>query len=165
MAEVLLINVKDIVTLSALGGNVDTDYVTPFVKIAQDSHILPVLGTQLMDKIKDGIEDDTLAGAYLELWGLVKPCLAHFVMVEYIPYNTYKIKNAGTLQGAPENATAVSHAQMVDLVDREMNTARAYLRRVEEYICANTEDLPEYSQNTSGDVSPESSKPFYGMTF
>ena len=168
-AEVLLISIKRLKELTALGGNVDSDYVVQFIKIAQDKNILPVLGTKLMDKLKELINDDSLSEAgnikYLELWQKIELALAHFTMVEYIPFNTYKLKNAGTVQHSPENAVGVTLAEMTDLVDRERDTAENYLSRVDAYLCANSADIPEYSQNASGDVFPIPDTPFHGLTF
>lgn len=169
MAEVLMINVQDLKTLTPIEGNVDSDFITPFIKIAQDKHILPVLGTNLFDKIKELIEDDELDNAgnesYKELHELIKPCLAHYVNVDYIPFNTYKLKNASVTQGTPENAIPISKSEMDALIGLAMDTAESYLSRIEEYLCANSEDLPEYNSNTSGDVYPQSPRPFHGLTF
>ena len=169
MAEVLFIGMEDMKSLTALGGNVDSDYVIPFIRIAQDMHILSVLGTKLFDKMKELIEDDEMGDAgneaYNSLLDLIKPCLAHFTMVDYIPFNTYKLKNASTLQPQPENAVPVSKTEMDSLVEIERKTARNYLMRIEEYLCANNSDLPEYTSNTTGDVYPKDPKPFNGLTY
>ena len=53
MAEALLITRDDLVRLTALNGNTDTDKFIQFIKIAQDIHIENYLGTKLLQKIKD----------------------------------------------------------------------------------------------------------------
>ena len=84
MAEALLITRDDLVRLTALGGNVDTDKFIQFVKIAQDIYIQNYLGTQLFVKLKTDIENSTLTNPYLDLLvDYVKPMLIHWAMVEY----------------------------------------------------------------------------------
>jgi hypothetical protein len=94
--EALLITRNDLVKLTALGGNVDTDKFIQFIKIAQDIHIQNYLGTRLLERIKDDIVDDTLADPYLSLLETyVKPMLIHWAMVEYLPFAAYTIANKG----------------------------------------------------------------------
>ncbi len=58
MAEALLITRNDLVRLTALNGNVDTDKFIQFIKIAQDVQIENDLGTKLVDKLEQLIEDN-----------------------------------------------------------------------------------------------------------
>ena len=55
MAEALLITRNDLVRLTALNGNVDTDKFIQFIKIAQDIHIEHYLGTQLIAKLQSEV--------------------------------------------------------------------------------------------------------------
>ena len=52
MAEVLLINRADIMRLTGLNGNIDEEKILPHVKTAQDIHLQPIIGTNLLAKIK-----------------------------------------------------------------------------------------------------------------
>ena len=67
MAEALLISRNDIVKFTALNGNIDTDSFIQWIKVAQDIHIQNYTGTNLLDKIKTDIINNTLAGNYLTL--------------------------------------------------------------------------------------------------
>ena len=72
MAEILFITRDDIVRYTALNGNVDTDKFIQFIKIAQDVQIENYLGTKLVDKLKQLIEDNEVNDAgnenYKFLW-------------------------------------------------------------------------------------------------
>jgi len=58
MAEALLITRDDLVRFTSVNGNVDTDKFIQFIKIAQDVQIENYLGTKLVDKLKQLIEDN-----------------------------------------------------------------------------------------------------------
>jgi hypothetical protein len=45
MSDVLFIQREDLIRYTLIGGNVDTDKIIPHIKVAQDIHILPILGT------------------------------------------------------------------------------------------------------------------------
>jgi hypothetical protein len=67
MAEALLITRDDLVRFTATNGNMDTDTFIQWIKVAQDIHIQQYTGTQLLDKIKTDIVNNTLKNPYLDL--------------------------------------------------------------------------------------------------
>jgi hypothetical protein len=157
MAEALLVTRKDIVKFTAMSGNVDTDKFIQYIKIAQDKHIENYLGSDLIDKIKQHIIDDDLAGDYLTLvneW--VKPCLIHWAMVEYLPFAAYSIANKGVFKHTSENAENASRDEVDYLLEKERNTAQYYTDRLIEHLSFNASSkYPEYYTNNNEDVSPD----------
>lgn len=157
MAEALLVTRKDIVKFTAMSGNVDTDKFIQYIKIAQDKHIENYLGSDLIDKIKQHIIDNDLAGDYLTLvneW--VKPCLIHWAMVEYLPFAAYSIANKGVFKHTSENAENASRDEVDYLLEKERNTAQYYTDRLIEHLSFNASSkYPEYYTNNNEDVSPD----------
>lgn len=157
MAEALLVTRKDIVKFTAMSGNVDTDKFIQYIKIAQDKHIENYLGSDLIDKIKQHIIDDDLAGDYLTLvneW--VKPCLIHWAMVEYLPFAAYSIANKGVFKHTSENAENATRDEVDYLLEKERNTAQYYTDRLIEHLSFNASSkYPEYYTNNNEDVSPD----------
>ena len=157
MAEALLVTRKDIVKFTAMSGNVDTDKFIQYIKIAQDKHIENYLGSDLIDKIKQHIIDDDLAGDYLTLvneW--VKPCLIHWAMVEYLPFAAYSIANKGVFKHTSENAENASRDEVDYLLEKERNTAQYYTDRLIDHLSFNASSkYPEYYTNNNEDVSPD----------
>jgi len=157
MAEALLVTRKDIVKFTAMSGNVDTDKFIQYIKIAQDKHIENYLGTDLIDKIKQHIIDDDLAGDYLTLvndW--VKPCLIHWAMVEFLPYSSYTIAQKGVFKHSSENAENATKEEVDYLLEKERNTAQYYTDRLIDYLSFNAgSKYPEYYTNNNEDVNPD----------
>ncbi len=157
MAEALLVTRKDIVKFTAMSGNVDTDKFIQYIKIAQDKHIENYLGSDLIDKIKQHIIDDDLAGDYLTLvneW--IKPCLIHWAMVEYLPFAAYSIANKGVFKHSSENAENASRDEVDYLLEKERNTAQYYTDRLIDHLSFNAgSKYPEYYTNNNEDVNPD----------
>ena len=157
MAEALLVTRKDIVKFTAMSGNVDTDKFIQYIKIAQDKHIENYLGSDLIDKIKQHIVDNDLAGDYLNLvneW--IKPCLIHWAMVEYLPFAAYSIANKGVFKHSSENAENASKDEVDYLLEKERNTAQYYTDRLIDYLSFNASSkFPEYYTNNNEDVNPD----------
>ena len=163
MAEALLITRQDVVKFTAMNGNVDTDNFIQYVKIAQDIHIQNYLGTDLLEKIKSDIENDTLSGDYLALTvTYVKPMLIHWAMVEYLPFAAYTIANKGVYKHNSENATNVEKNEIDFLIEKERQIAQHYTERFIEHISFNTDKFPEYNSNSNGDMYPDTNNNYTG---
>lgn len=163
MAEALLITRQDVVKFTAMNGNVDTDNFIQYVKIAQDIHIQNYLGTDLLEKIKSDIENNTLSGDYLSLTvTYVKPMLIHWAMVEYLPFAAYTIANKGVYKHNSENATNVEKVEIDFLIEKERSIAQHYTERFIEYISFNNDKFPEYNSNSNGDMYPDTNNNYTG---
>ena len=164
MATVLFITRTDLVKNSIIDGNVDTDKFIQFVKVAQQIEIKNYLGTALYDKISTDIASVSgLAGNYLTLVNdYVQPMLIWYAQAEYIPYAAYSIKQGGIYKHTSENAETVSKTEVDFLVQKARNTAEYYTQRFLDYINNNSGLFPEYSQNSGGDVFPDSDATFNG---
>ena len=164
MATVLFITRTDLVKNSIIDGNVDTDKFIHFVKVAQQIEIKNYLGTALYDKISTDIASVSgLSGNYLTLVNeYVQPMLIWYAQAEYIPYAAYSIKQGGIYKHTSENAETVSKTEVDFLVQKARNTAEYYTQRFIDYINNNSGLFPEYSQNSGGDVFPDSDATFNG---
>ena len=163
MAEALLISRNDIVKFTALNGNIDTDSFIQWIKVAQDIHIQNYLGTNLLEKIKTDIINNTLVNPYLSLLTTyVKPMLIHWAMVEYLPFSAYTIANKGVFKHTSENATSVDKNEVDFLVEKERMIAQNYTERFITYINFNNSSFPEYSTNSNSDMFPSTQNNFTG---
>ncbi len=163
MAEALLVTRNDIVKFTAINGNVDSDKFIQFVKIAQDIHIQNYTGTNLINKIKADILDDTLAGNYLSLTEVyLKPMLIHWAMVEYLPFAAYTIANKGVYKHSSENSENVQKNEVDFLIEKERQIAQHYTERFINYISFNNNLFPEYYNNQNGNMYPDSMNNYTG---
>ena len=72
---------------TALGGSVDDNLIMPYILLAQDMNILPVLGTDLYEALKTKIQGGTLTGDYKILMETyIQPTLVQFSFAQLAPY-------------------------------------------------------------------------------
>jgi hypothetical protein len=148
MAEVLFINDVYIKTYTQVNGSVDSNLLYPSIYLAQDKYLMPYLGTNLYNKLKEDIANGDLEGDYQIL--VDEYCLKvvlWFTMVEALPNLQYKIDNSTLVQRNSEDATAVSDLVMKDAIDRAMSNANYYLNFLVDYLCAESSKFPEYGNN------------------
>ena len=127
----------------------------------QEIHIKNYIGSDLYNKISTHIIAGNLAGHYLTLTNTyLQPMLIHYAMVDYLPFAAYQVKNGGVFKHTSENAETVSKTEVDFLVQKARNTAEYYTQRFLDYINNNSGLFPEYSQNSGGDVFPDSDATF-----
>ena len=155
MAEALLIKPIDLKRFTFVDGNLDSDKLLQFVKIAQDIHIQSYLGTDLLEKIKTDIVAGTLTGVYLTLLETyIKPMLIHWAMVEYLPFAAYNVTNKGMYKSTSENAETVDKNEVDFLIQKSRSLAENYSQRFVDYMVYNQSNFPEYTSNSNNDIYP-----------
>ena len=163
MATALFISRDELVKFTALNGNIDADKFVQWVKVAQDIHIQNYLGTDLFNKINDGIVSGNLASPYTTLLtNYIKPMVIHWAMVVYLPQAPYTLSEKGAFKHSSENAETIALDEITRLTSHAEDIAQHYTRRFIDYMCNNSSLYPEYTSNSNGDVYPEKEADFGG---
>ena len=126
---------------TALGGSVDDNLLLPYILMAQDRYILPVLGTDLNNALITKIQGSSLAGDYLRL----------------------RMVNNSIVTMSSEQGSSVSHSDLKPLINASIDQAEFYRERLIDYIRNNTSSLPEYQTNTGADLNPTSQNYYAGL--
>jgi hypothetical protein len=166
MAFGLLITRNDIIKNTPLGGAIDADALLPFVRTAQEKYILNLLGTVLYNKLQDDVESSTAFTGYYQtlVEEYVKPTLIWYTCVEYIPFSSLQFKSNGAVKQQSETGVAPSKSEVDYLLNKALNNADYYSTRLQDYLTANSTNLPEYLQ-TTGDATnifPDQSNQYFG---
>ena len=152
---------------SAIGGSVDDNLIMPYILLAQDMHILPILGTDLDAKLKSGIQAGTLAGDYKTLVETyIQPALVQFSFVSLVPYLRLRfVNNAVVVMGATDQSSSATYDDLRPLLDTAENAAEFYRQRMIDYLTdKGTAAFPEYgSNNDAGELSATTNNYFAGI--
>ena len=150
---------------TALGGSVDDNIIMPYILLAQDMFILPVLGTDLDDKLKSDIQGGSLAGAYQTLVETyIQPALVQFAFAELAPFLRLRfVNNAVVIMGATDQSDSASYEDIKPLIDRANDAAEFYRQRLIDYLRNNTSSFSEYSSNTGADLDPTTRNYYAGI--
>jgi len=148
MAEILLISDVYIKKYTNVNGAVDPNLLYPSIYLAQDKFLAPYLGTNLYEKIKNDVANNTLAGDYLTLVDdYARRVVLWWAMVEAAPALTYKIDNATMVQRTSEDSTPVPDVVFKDQLNKWQQNAEHYTSLMVDYLCANSSLFPEYTNN------------------
>jgi hypothetical protein len=143
MADLAFITPEYMTYSTILSGNTDIDKYHFCILDAQISVIEPLLGTLLYDKIKTDIENDDLAGLYLELYtDFIKPITKNEAVAQYIEIASYMVDNGGVFKHTGDKIEVVAKDEVQYLAGKYHNLAQMYIGRFNKWICKNT--IPEY---------------------
>ena len=150
---------------SAMGGSVDDNLMMPYILLAQDMYILPILGTDLDAKLKSEIQADTLAGDFKTLVeDYIQKALVQFAFAELAPFMRLRfVNNAIVIMGSTDQSSSATYEDIKPLIDRAQDAAEFYRQRTIDYLRDNSSSFPEYSSNSGADLDPTTNNYFAGI--
>jgi hypothetical protein len=164
MSYVLFISENKIKDSTAIGGNVDNEFLLPYIKVAQKKYIETKLGTDLFEALQTKITAGTLTGAYETLVDdYIQDALVHWSFYEALPFLRYKVMNNNVVSKTAENSTPLSREEAQDLREEIRNTTEIYTERLIDFLKNNTSSFPEFTTNTGADVNPDTINFYSGM--
>ena len=154
--EILLINEDVLKKYTPLTDAVDPNLIRPCIYVAQDMYLQNFLGTNLINKIKDDVANDTLSGDYeILLNEYILKLLIWWTMVELYPSLLYKHDNGNLVSRQSEDTTPVTKGEMESLKEKARENARFYTNRMVNYLRFNSSLFPEYTNNTNDNIFPD----------
>ena len=150
---------------SAIGGSVYDNLIMPYILLAQDMNILPILGTDLDAKLKSDIQGGSLTGAYKTLVETyIQPALVQFAFVSLVPYLRLRfVNNAVVVMGATDQSSSASYEDLEPLMNTATDAAEFYRQRCIDYLRNNSSSFPEYTSNTGADLDPTTRNYYAGI--
>ena len=150
---------------SAIGGSVDDNLIMPYILLAQDMHMLPILGTDLDAKLKAEIQAGSLAGVYKTLVETyLQPALVQFSFTQLIPYLRLRfVNNAVVVMGATDQSSSATYDDLKPVMDTATDAAEFYRQRMIDYLRNNSSSYPEYTSNSGADLDPTTNNYFAGI--
>lgn len=166
--KALFISRDDLVRYTPISGNLDFDRVVQYIEIAQDIHVHELLGTNLYESLQAYvIEKETsrpvINDGYEELLvKYIKPTLAQYALLEFLPFSQFSINNKGVFKHTSEASETLSRADINMMTEATRDTANHYASRMIEYLRNYPNSFPEYLVNTKEQMSPNRDNNFGG---
>lgn len=144
--NILFISEQKLKDSSFLSDNVDPKQLLPTVKAVQDRYILPMLGSGLYNKLQELVAAGTVpAGVYKTLLDdYLTDALVWYTLGEMPTPLVYKLVNKGVVTRTGETMQVASFQDAQSMMNYCRDYAKFYAQRVIDYLCANSQDYPEY---------------------
>ena len=156
---------------TALGGSVDDNLIMPYILLAQDMNILPILWTDLDAKLKNDIFEQSqspfpaIPADYKTLLeNYVQPALVQFAFATLAPFLRLRFSNNSVVvMGATEQSSSATYDDIKPLMDTATDAAEFYRQRMIDYLRNNSSSFPEYTSNSGSDLNPTTNNYFAGI--
>lgn len=127
---------------SPVTSNTDITEFVPYIAIAQDLHIAPLLGEPLMDELCDEVENNTLSSENSELLVRIAPALSFYAVYQALPFHWATIVNKGLTVRESENSKGVDIKDLAQLRQWIKNDADALKSQLYDFLSRNKGDYP-----------------------
>lgn len=171
MKEILLTSEATVKELTAISDNVESKYLLPAIREAQDIYLREIIGDQLMAKLKWCIENNAFRGAfdpadfnddfasenganpqYKKLLGKIQYYLAYKTVTELIPKVSFKIANMGLVKTSDDNVQNATYNEIVLQRDYYVSRADYYCLLLQNFLLANRSDYPELTEQKANEI-------------
>jgi hypothetical protein len=143
--NILFISVDTIKDRTGLHNNVDDKLVKPEIKTAQDIYILPALGSELYNRLQQGIDNNDLSPNEITLLdNYITDTLVNYVLSELPQGLSFQYYNKGLVKKTGDNIESPSMQDMIDVANRYKARAEFYKQRLVKYLKQNHLLYPQY---------------------
>lgn len=148
---VILSSEEFVKSLTNISDNVQGKFIGPALREAQDCDLEEVIGTAMINKLQDLVDNDTINDsgntAYKALLDKAQYFMAYTVIARLIPICSYKIDNIGATKTRDENIDNLTMDEVFKLEAMYQDKADFYRDRLQRYILQHRDELPEICQN------------------
>ena len=148
--EVLLCSCDNIRDYSNISANIEVKYIRSAIREAQDLRLRPILGDNLIDKLKGLVKGGTIdATANVVYKTLIDKCqylLIYYSIAELCCKVNYKIANAGVVHTPDDKVEVVSYDEMSKIKADYTQKGDVYARELQTYLLNNHTLYPELQQ-------------------
>lgn len=139
--------------------NVDVTDITPYIKTQSDLRVQPILGTYFYKYLLGKYNAQTLSNDEIELVEYIKPIVAWRSAEDAVFGLSYQLKNKGLQVQNGDYSNSVTKTEVTFAQDHYAQKASFYEARLVNYIKANKDLYPEFTDklNTDSDIKPTKS--------
>lgn len=154
--DILLISDTMIKERTSIHGNIDPKLIYPDIKVAQDMHIQPLLGSALYDKLQTLIDSNTINDAanvnYKTLIDkFIVDALMYFTLAELPDTLSFQFWNKGVVRKSGGDTETVSMSDLISISKKYLHRAEFYANRLRAWVRQNAGTMfPEYLNPGSG---------------
>lgn len=127
---------------SPITGNTDLVEFIPYLAIAQELYVTPLLGESLISELKNQIEKNELTEKNSELILKIAPALAFYAIYQGLPFHWASIVNKGITIRESENSRGVNIQDIAQLRRWIKDDAEIFVNLLIRFLSDNKKDYP-----------------------
>jgi hypothetical protein len=145
MALALFVSETYLKDFTPITSNVDIAMIWPHIKVYQDLHIQPILGSKLYEGLQARIIANTLTANDTALLDLCRQALVWGTLDQLIPFLAIQVRNKGVGSNTGENFESADLDKLKWLQGQAHSIFKFYAQRIQDYLCENGSLFSEYT--------------------
>lgn len=142
--------------------NLDSQLLSPFIKVGQELHIEPLLGIALTDELKNIINTNAITGEWeVLLVKYIQPALIYYTIYEALPFLNIKFTNKSLAYKQSENSSPIEFTDLNKFRQMISEVAESYLERLKKYLEQTSKPFPSYYTADTTGMQPAGGKTTY----
>lgn len=137
-----LMNKEYLKEYSLLPINFNTDEIWNFIPLAEQLHIVPIIGQEMYNELLDKVENNEVTPENASLLLQIYPFEGLAIMEVSMPYIAFHITEVGITKGSSENSDSVTTNDINYLTNYVRSQMVPYKERLIEFISQNSELYP-----------------------
>lgn len=137
-----LMNKEYLKEYSLLPINFNTDEIWNFIPLAEQLHIVPIIGQEMYKELLDQVENNEVTPENASLLLQIYPFEGLAIMEVSMPYIAFHITEVGITKGSSENSDSVTTNDINYLTNYVRSQMVPYKERLIEFISQNSELYP-----------------------
>lgn len=137
-----LMNKEYLKEYSLLPINFNTDEIWNFIPLAEQLHIVPIIGQEMYNELLDQVENNAVTPENASLLLQIYPFEGLAIMEVSMPYIAFHITEVGITKGSSENSDSVTTNDINYLTNYVRSQMVPYKERLIEFISQNSELYP-----------------------
>lgn len=135
VTETVIISEELLKRYSPISTNVGVEKVFPYVLLAQDFYVRPILGDALLNDLQIAISNGNLTDTDKALVLKVAPMLANYTTYLALRSLAYSVTEKGLTKENSENSTALDRTELGDLKQELKQTAEKCAELLVRFLC------------------------------
>lgn len=157
MTNIFFVSETYIKENSPVSQNVDIKDIRPFVPMAQDLFLQPILGTNFYRYLSNVFASGTTNANEDELISYIEPAVAYKACELAMPFLNQQIKNKGNQFQSGDFSSPGTTDDTRYLKNELKNVSEFFFERLRKYLCENEDLFPQYKQDNDSDMKPDTS--------
>lgn len=137
-----LMNKEYLKEYSLLPINFNTDEIWNFIPLAEQLHIVPIIGQEMYKELLDQVENNEVTPENASLLLQIYPFEGLAIMEVSMPYIAFHITEVGITKGSSENSESINTNDINYLTNYVRSQMLPYKERLIEFISQNSELYP-----------------------
>lgn len=144
----LIISIEDFRFYTNTNDTVDSEFITPMIILAQDTHAKKVLGTALTNKLITDFNADTLTGVYATMYPMVEKMVIWQAFRYALPLLYINVQNGKLTKGYTADSTPIEADEMANFQRSIDGYVVEYTNQLKAYLRDQRENISEFDNTT-----------------